>query len=270
MPLLAVGIAGFEQAGAWAIVGAPNAGHLPALGPLATEVHEVSSARGTVFVLHGIRDHKESMRGWADHLQQAGFRVVLVDAVGHGASPGKWLSYGVFDARALSQLLDRPDLATAPIGVMGISYGAATAIKWASHEPRVAAVVAVAPFESLRKIVPNYLTRLVPVVGQLVPNLLIQRAVNRAGRLGGYDPDEASPVLAIARMQTPVLLIHGDHDQHIPAAHSVALQAARPSRTELVRVTGANHDTIAGRAELWPPSLAFFAEHLRAIPPASQ
>jgi pimeloyl-ACP methyl ester carboxylesterase len=68
---------------------------------------------------------------------------VLVDAVGHGASPGKWLSYGVFDAPALSQLLDRAGLGTAPTGVMGISYGAATAIEWAGSEPRVAARVAV-------------------------------------------------------------------------------------------------------------------------------
>jgi pimeloyl-ACP methyl ester carboxylesterase len=260
--LLAIGTLGLERVGAWAIVRAPNAGRLPAEGPLAVEVHEVSAPRATIFVLHGIRDRKESMRGWAAHLQQAGYRVVLVDAVGHGASPGEWLSYGVFDARALSQLLDRPELGTAPIGVMGISYGAATAIEWAGREPRVAAVVAVAPFESLRKVVPNYAPRLVPVVGRFIPNVLIQRTVDRAGRLGGYDPDEASPAAAIARTQAPILLLHGDQDHHIPAAHSVALQAASGHRAELVTVVGATHDTIAGRAELWPPTLQFFRQHL--------
>lgn len=267
--LFAVGLACIERVGAWAIVRAPNASRLPAAGSLAIEVHEVGSARGTIFLLHGIRDNKESMRGWATRLLQAGFRIVLVDAVGHGASPGQWLSYGVFDTRALSQLLDRPGLTTGPIGVMGISYGAATAIEWAGREPRVTAVVAVAPFESLRKVVPVYLTRMLPVAGALVPEVVIQRTVDRAGRLGGYDPDEASPSRAIGQTRAPVLLLHGEHDRHIPVAHSLALRAAAGSRAELVIVSGADHDTIAGRPELWPHTLRFFGRHLSAAVPAT-
>jgi dipeptidyl aminopeptidase/acylaminoacyl peptidase len=91
---------------------------------------------------------------------------------------------------------------------------------------------------------------------------VIQHAVDRAGRLGGYDPDEASPAAAIAKLQAPVLLIHGDHDSNIPVSHSVALKALSRGRAELLIMAGANHYTISGRAELWPPTLKFFDEYL--------
>src|SRR5262249_26780655 len=109
--------------------------------------------RATIFVLHGIRDQKENVRSWAEHLTEAGYRAVLVDSRGHGRSSGEWLTYGVQESRDLSQVLDALAV-DGPVGVMGISYGAATAIEWAAREPRVKAAVAVAPFASLREVVP--------------------------------------------------------------------------------------------------------------------
>src|SRR5438128_2473509 len=145
---------------------------------------------------------------------------------------------------------------------MGISYGVAIAIQWVGQEPRIRAVTAVAPFESLRKVVPIYFTRMVPVLGALVPNLLIQRVVDRAGILGGYDPDAASAEEAITRTQAPILLIHGDQDRHIPMSHSQALKSRAGARAELVIVRGATHDTIGGSDEIWPRTMQFFGQHL--------
>jgi len=49
--------------------------------------------------------------------------------------------------------------------------------------------------------------------------------------------------LALARVQTPVLLIHGERDSRIPPVHSHRLQAVQPA-AELLLVPGAGHGDI--------------------------
>jgi pimeloyl-ACP methyl ester carboxylesterase len=126
---------------------------------------------------------------------------------------------------------------------MGMSYGAATAIEWAGAEPRVAVVVAVAPFASLRAVVPGYARR-IPLVGPILPGFLVDRAIARAGRAGAFDPDAASPLDAVTRTRAPVLLLHGSDDDHIPPRHSEVIHERAPDHSEVVILPGEDHETI--------------------------
>src|SRR5205807_821916 len=141
-----------EHVGASALIYAPNAGRPPdpagdpappALGPLTARALRVdvgppraslalllldppagTAPRATVFLLHGIRDRKESMLGWGRRLATEGYRAVLVDARGHGRSSGDFLTYGVVEARDLSQALDAlaaQCLIAGRVGAMGAS-----------------------------------------------------------------------------------------------------------------------------------------------------
>lgn len=193
--------------------------------------------RGVVFVLHGIRDTKESMQGWGTLLSRAGFRSVMVDLRGHGRSTGDTLSYGVREAEDLRGALDAVEeqgLAGDAVGVVGFSYGAAVAVQWAGLDPRVRAVVAVAPFSSLDEVVAGYLP--LPLSPSFLASL-----VKMAGVRGGFDPAAASPKDAIRRSTAPLLLFHGTGDERIPAAHSERIRDARPARTELCLIEGASH-----------------------------
>jgi pimeloyl-ACP methyl ester carboxylesterase len=262
-----------ENVGAHAIVDAPNR-HVAA--PIATEAGEQRIAvgppaatlsvtvaqprlppRATIFLLHGIRDTKEHVRHWADHLTEAGFRTVLVDSRGHGRSTGDWLTYGVLESRDLSQLLDALHL-DGPIGVMGVSYGGATAIEWAAREPRVKAAVAVAPFASLRDIVPIYTPRSVPLIGWLVPHWVMMRTVDHAGSIGSFDPEQASPKAAARATRTPILLVHGRNDTTVPYEQSEKILDGARDHVTLVPLQGQDHDRIAGDPRLWPLVLEFF------------
>jgi pimeloyl-ACP methyl ester carboxylesterase len=274
--LVLVGANPLEELGADAIVVAPNRGRpapasalpgetLVAVGPptatLSLEIVDAPSPRGTVFVLHGIRDSKDSMRGWARLLASAGLRAVLVDSRGHGRSSGDSLTYGVQESRDLASALDalaaRGEV-TGKVGVLGVSYGAATALEWAGRDARVRAVLAVAPFASLRAVVPGY----TPV---RLPAAFVSRAIELAGERGGFDPDEASPLDAIGRTDADVLLVHGDADAKIPVAQSRSIFARRPDHTELVVVPGAGHDDVLGSpaADLARRAPAWLGEHLR-------
>jgi alpha-beta hydrolase superfamily lysophospholipase len=244
-----------EAIGAALLVRAPNAGRTcpPAVRDeqrveiaaphaiLSIALLEPLRPKGTVFVLHGIRNSKESMRGWGAMLVGAGYRAVLVDSRGHGSSTGHTLTYGVQEAKDLSvalAALEMRGMDLGPVGAMGHSYGAATAIQWAGREARVGAVIAVSPFASLREVVSSYLP-------WTLPPEFSRRAVDLAGALGDFDPDAASSVDAIASTRAPVLLIHGRADARIPCCHSERIRAAAVSTAELVLVAGAGHDSVA-------------------------
>jgi alpha-beta hydrolase superfamily lysophospholipase len=267
--------AAVEAVAVRAIVHAPNAGHPPfavlagelavEVGPpgavLSVAVMDAPSPRGTVFVLPGIRDSKESMRGWGEMLVGDGYRAVLVDLRGQGRSTGAYLTYGVQESADLSQVLDTltaQNVVAGPFGVMGNSYGAATAIEWAAHDRRIEAVVAVSPFASLRAIVPAY--GILPAPGSFV-----NRIIALAGDRGGFDPDAASPVDAIARTAAPVLLIHGRSDARIASWHSERIHEAGAGHSELVLVDGEGHETVgaAPRTHLADRSKRWFATYLQ-------
>lgn len=221
-------------------------------------VDPVGPPRGTVLVLHGVLDRKESHVGTARALAREGLRALAVDLRGHGCSTGNQLGYGVLEAADLRVVLDaleRDGTLTGPLGVWGTSYGA---LQLAS-DARVRAVVAVAPFASLRQIVPAYARRLLPGIHWLIRDSTLQGAITEGARLAGFDADDADSVRAICRTTAPVLLVHGTADIHIPIEHSEAILAARPTGTELVRVAGVDHLSIGGGER----AVAFLATALR-------
>jgi pimeloyl-ACP methyl ester carboxylesterase len=275
LALSLVAIKPIEEVGAEALVRAPNRGRreFPVrldeiridVGPppavISLAVVDVASPKGIVFVLHGIRQPKESLLGWAEWLARVGYRALLVDSRGHGRSTGDSLTYGVQESLDLTQVLDAlhaRQIATGDVGVMGHSYGAATAIQWAGRDPRVKAIVAVAPFSSLRAVVPGFLP--VPL-----PPGLVRRSIDLAGVRGAFDPDAASPEVAITRTRARALLIHGRADTRIPSWHSERIHDAAPRGSKLVVVDGERHGSVAGApaTRLADRASEWFAAHLR-------
>jgi hypothetical protein len=120
---------------------------------------------------------------------------------------------------------------------MGVSYGAATAFERAGRDRRVEAVVAIAPFASPREVVPNCVALFAPRLAPLLPAALVDRVIDRGGRAAGFDPDEASPLDAIARARAHVLLSHGGAGRLNSARARRAAARARggPGRAHAVR-----------------------------------
>lgn len=204
--------------------------------------------RGTILVLHGMSARSAWMHGKARALADAGYRAVLVDLRGHGASTGQRLTYGLREAEDLTYVLDAlaiRRLLVGRVGVLGISYGATTAIHLAAIDRRVSAVVAIAPFADMRSEVSHY-TRTIglPGIGPFLSEEKIQTAVDEAGLIGGFDPDDANATQAIRQTDAQVLLIHGRADFIIPDEHSHRLHAAAPDHSEVKIFPALGHFTI--------------------------
>jgi pimeloyl-ACP methyl ester carboxylesterase len=201
--------------------------------------------QGTILILHGLRDRKESQIGLANTLMTSGYHVVLIDLRGHGQSTGQWLTYGVIESQDLKHVLDvleRSGDLQRPIGVIGCSYGAAVALQLAAIDARIGAIVAIACFTSLPDIVPHYIRHY--GLGWAVSQSQIECGMKLAGEIAGFDPCLASPLRAISTCPTPVLLVHGANDQHIPADHSRALHEAALDHSDLLIIDGADHVSI--------------------------
>ncbi|MFN0055216.1 MAG: alpha/beta hydrolase [Planctomycetales bacterium] len=202
---------------------------------------------GTILVVHGVWDESLWMLGTAKMLAEEGYRAVLVDLRGHGRSSGEWMSFGIQEAADLSHVIDALEerrLVEGAVGVWGISYGATTSIHLAGRDPRIKAVVAVAPFSNMRDVIPDYSRTILPGVGGLISDDLLQEAITEAGKQGNFDPDHADAVAAIQSTDAPVLLLHGEEDWMVSPYHSQRLHAAARDHSELVKLPKIGHVAI--------------------------
>ncbi len=287
LPLLALLMSGCNDFLAQRMVSPPN-GLSPARGAAADEskggafripvgppaatiaawvLEPVTPARGTILVLHGFISDHHQVTPAANALTAAGYRTVLLDLRGHGQSTGEYLTFGVDDARDLVQVTDylqAHKLCGTTLGVYGTSYGAASAIIFAGLDPRVTAIVAVAPFAKLRDEAPYFGKHILPIPGLFLSESDYVYVVNRMGSLAQFNPDDASPLTAIQKTQAHVRIFHGDADLVIPADASRQLAAAAPARTELTILPATGHlaacfDLLG---QLRPETLKWFDQYL--------
>lgn len=202
----------------------------------------------------------------ARSLVNEGFNVLMFDFRNSGESGGEVTTLGYHEVKDLLGAVywlrsERPD-AAGGIGVIGSSMGAVTAILAAAQQPAIAAVVLDSPFADLRTYLKDNMT-----VWTGLPDVPFTWTIMTImPPLLGLDLDAVSPISVIPHIRQPVLLIHTDRDNLIPAGNSEALAAAgRPDRTELWLVPGERH--VGARQvdpETYDQKLAdFFRRHLR-------
>ncbi len=223
------------------------------------------SARLPVVFTHGYCETKEFhlFRVW--ELCQAGHDVILFDQRAHGASGGKYVTFGVRERHDVTAVIDRArELHLVPDRVitMGFSLGASVMLQHAGSDPRVAGVVALAPFVSGIEAINSFRRMLAP---WLKPDEVLA-GFEYASREAGFVLDEASTIRAIERLRVPVLMAVGDRDRNLPGdVHSKVLAGAmRQHSCRLIEVRGATHLSLARR--LWPeldPQIIDFCGRLR-------
>ncbi len=226
--------------------------------------------RATILYLHGIFDRKESLLRTARSHAARGYRGVLVDSRGHGASSGDWMTYGaqeVRDYRMLIDALQQRGLVAGRLGIYGCSYGAGVAVQLAGMDDRVATAVVLAPFTSMRQIVRDRARSL--GLTWLFSAADIDAAIARGCGLAGIRADEADGLAALQFHPVPLLVIHGRCDSTIPCEHGAKICASAAPGSKLLIVEGATHDdwTKPGLATLWSESTAWFDRWLTADGP---
>ncbi len=220
---------------------------------------------GCVIVLHGIADSRASSAGFAPMFVQEGYAVLVPDSRAHGNSGGELVSYGVLekhDVLAWAHWMRRHGCR----GLYGLgeSLGASVLIEASAREPVFNAIVAECAYADLREIAAYRMRQVLPAFASApIAKLAVASGVLYARAVEGIDFREVSPLRAIARSSTPVLLIHGLEDARTPPAHSQRLAAVHPERDRLWLVPRADHTAAAATCpkEFRQRVLNWFAGH---------
>lgn len=239
--------------------------------------------RGTVLLLHGWMMDGGSLLPWALQLAQAGYRTITIDLRNHGRSGAGPTGYGLREARdvadAVAALRARGEIAGS-LHVMGVSYGAATAIFSARDLGlQVDGVVAIESFENaghaIRDMVPHMLHKAPETFAQQfthrwlrwrMDDAALERAITAAGSALSLPLDTVDVGTALADVPACVLLVHGSEDEHVPVAHGRALAAAAP-RARYLEVEGEDHISLPMRLDLLAPTVIDWLDHAAQASP---
>ena len=216
----------------------------------------------TILVLHGYGMMKESMAPWAFVLAQMGFRVVAVDLRGHGQSTGTRIGFGKYETTDLRQVLDylkARGLCDERVGVLGLSYGATLALNWAARDPRVRAVVAIAPYDQPD----DAISRFAEMEKVPIPKRMVRSAAASAGSKLDLKWSEWSAEAAMRRLKQPVFLVGGGKDPVSRPEDILRLKQAAGGESKSLVIPEADHYVVGlWMQELTEPIATWFRERL--------
>ncbi len=198
--------------------------------------------RGTVVLLHGYALAEFAMAPWAVRLAEEGWRCVLVDLRGHGKSTGKKISYGITETQDMRQLSDvlaeRGDLVR-PVAAMGESYGASLSLRWKAADPRVDAVVAIAPYPVLSNAVLNICHE----YAHWMPKAFPRAGLKCLPACLGVEAEELDPLSVITKHPVAALFIAADGDAISPTTDVRRLFEAAGPESKFITVMNGTHET---------------------------
>lgn len=173
-------------------------------------------------------------------LRNAGFHVVVHGWRGTpGCDPAPH-TLGVHERLDLIGVLGAVErqLPGLPVGLLGYSLGGAVAVDVAASDRRAAAVCADSPFSDPQAVLREGVRRVLRIPGPvLTAPVGVVLALRTGARLGAFSPLRRVGDIA----PRPLLLIHGEADRSVPAAHSRRLHRAAGAPADLWLLPGVGH-----------------------------
>jgi uncharacterized protein len=190
-----------------------------------------------VVVLHGAGSCKENHADFSRLASASGWAALAYDPRGHGESEGEFSPAVVNDAARMARLLGEVEgVDQARVCTRGSSLGGFVAIHAAATSDAIAGAIAICP-------APEAL---------LLQGLKQERLEMRADRealepwLQEHDLRDAVELIGAK----PLILLHANADEQIPADHSTDLYERAADPKKLVLVPGGHHRSVQHDAEL--------------------
>lgn len=193
-------------------------------------------------LMHGYKGNSvRDLSGGIFRCFALGRNALLVDHRSAGNSEGNVITFGVNESRdcqTWANFIVREIDPGARIILTGISMGAATVLTAAGYDlpGNVVGVLADCGYTSSAAIIKKVIRDM-----KLPADLLYPFARLGARLFGGFDPDERSAVSSMKRCKLPVIFIHGDGDNFVPAEMSRENYDACTAEKRLVIIPGAGH-----------------------------
>jgi len=203
-----------------------------------------SPDRPVVLYFHGNAEAAVQNLPLAESLQARGLGAFLAEYRGYGGLAGSPSEEGLYaDGEAALAELGRLGVPAERVVLVGRSLGSGVAVELATRH-RVAAVVLVSAYTSIVD------------MGRTVAGPLATLVIR----------DRFDSLSKVARVASPLVLLHGTRDDVVPVTMGRRLAAARPG-ARWVEVPEATHNDFSGLAELLAREIEAF---LSTAPAAAQ
>jgi fermentation-respiration switch protein FrsA (DUF1100 family) len=163
---------------------------------------------------------------------------LLIDLPAHGESEGDRITFGAHEAAGVEAEIAylATKVPSDPIGVIGVSLGAAAFVL--SKPARApAAVVLESMYPTIEEATSDRLRHYLGSVGPMFAPALLAQLPLRAG----VPVEQLRPVVAIAKITSPVLIVSGSKDHDTPLPETMRIFDAANKPKELWIVDGADH-----------------------------
>jgi len=190
---------------------------------------------GAILLLHGVRSDRRQMTQRARFLHRLGYSVLWIDLPAHGESSGDRITFGARESlgvKAALGYLER-EMPDAPIGVIGVSLGAASTVL-AGQDSRVRAVVLESMYPTIEDAVANRLKHYLGPAGTSLAPLLLWQLPMRTG----IDTARLRPVAQVGALHTPVFVISGSRDWHTTSRSTADIRSRQPAAAVVDRRRG--------------------------------
>jgi competence protein ComEC len=257
--LVAVAILAVVEFGAWILVTPRRSLALPENDPYPGEPIHINAADGTrlagtwhghpdadgrtLLLLHGLAEHRQTMRARADGIYARGWNVAVFDARAYGDSGGHLASFGGREVADLRRWIDSIADRVGPglrLALWGRSMGAGVALRTAAQDDRIKALVLEAPYIDLHQTAVTLIRRYRIPASKTFATLVLRRA----RRIAGVSLHQPRPIDAAASVSIPSLILRGTHDGLVSDAETAQLAATLRGPVERIEITGARHSKV--------------------------
>lgn len=224
--------------------------------------HGSPGALPVVILVHGWGRNASRTLVYLQAVGRAGFGALAFDARNHGLSDRDvYASMKKFseDIRAAADFLETAGFSP-PYGVIGLSIGGSAALHAAAFDRRLGPVITVGAFAHPRD------AMLALGFGRWLFAPIAPLLFRFIEWYVGASLDSLAPEGLLHRIQAPVLLIHGEQDQVVPASHARRLYAKGGPNTKLWLLPNRGHSDVHLERGLLERMVTFLLENASFVP----
>jgi dipeptidyl aminopeptidase/acylaminoacyl peptidase len=196
-----------------------------------------------VLLLHGQTGTRYAALKYAPIFYKRGCSIFTYDARRHGESSVEYGTFGYYEKidldRAMEYFSEVSAIPESQIGIVGESYGAATALQFAENKREISFILADSSYKDMRSIIEKRAVDLYTPLILIVSPIALSIAELRADFL----VKEVSPLESAKKIEVPTMIVHSESDAFTPVEHSESIYENLKTKQKKLYITtwGAKH-----------------------------